>query len=75
MVIKDLLPFETLSIPGALLVADPMLQTPNDYNATPFGHIHSFLPSLAQISFLGAPAARHFSRRRQPTQTGIAADE
>jgi hypothetical protein len=33
MVRKDLLPFETLSIPGALLVADPMLQTPNDYNA------------------------------------------
>jgi hypothetical protein len=27
------MPFETLTIPVALLVADPMLQTPNDYNA------------------------------------------
>ena len=53
MVIKDLLPFEHVIDSGRLLVADPMLQTPNDYNATPFGHIHSFLPSLAQISFLG----------------------
>jgi hypothetical protein len=33
MVIKDLLPFEHVIDSGRLLVADPMLQTPNDYNA------------------------------------------
>ena len=56
MVRKGLLPFETLSIQGALLVADPISKPSADF-------------------VLGAPAARHFSRRRQPTQTGIAADE
>jgi hypothetical protein len=75
MVRKDLLPFETLSIPGALLVADPMLQTPNDYNATPFGHIHSFLPSLAQISFLGHRQHAILVGGDNRLKTGIAADE
>jgi len=53
---KGLLLFETLSIQGALLVADPISKPSADF-------------------VLGAPAARHFSRRQQPTQTGIAADE
>jgi hypothetical protein len=37
---------------------------------------HSVFPSKPSADFvLGAPAARHFSRRRQPTQTGIEAYE
>ena len=46
-------------MPGALLVADPMLQTPNDYNAKVYaqllrlGTFNSFLPSLAGLSQLG----------------------
>ena len=52
MVRKGLLLFETLSIQGALLVADPISKPRADF-------------------VLGAPAARHFSRRQQPTQTGL----